>query len=66
MDGNEQQTRYLLARGKVSPEQCANALALLDKYSTEASYWKGVAEKALSENNELRAEVARLNQIARY
>lgn len=66
MDSEEQKLRYLLSRGRISSNDCAHALTLLDKYSAEALYWKTVAEKALNENNELRAEVARLNQIARY
>lgn len=66
MDEIEQKCRYLLNRGRISKTECAEVLNILDKRISEAVYWKSVAERALSENNELRAEVARLNQIARY
>jgi hypothetical protein len=62
----EQKCRYLLNRGRVSRQECAEILSILDERISEATYWKAVAEKALSENGELKAEVARLNQIARY
>jgi hypothetical protein len=41
-------------------------LEALDTRISEATYWKGVAENMMRENNELRAEVSRLTQIARY
>jgi hypothetical protein len=62
----EQKCRYLLNRGRVSKQECVDILSILDERISEATYWKAVAEKALSENGELKAEVARLNQIARY
>jgi hypothetical protein len=62
----EQKCRYLLNRGRVSRQECADILSILDERITEATYWKAVAEKALNENGELKAEVARLSQIARY
>lgn len=62
----EQKCRYLLGRGKISPAECAEVLEALDTRISEATYWKNVAEKMMSENNELRAEVSRLTQIARY
>ena len=62
----EQKCRYLLGRGKVSPAECAEVLEALDTRISEATYWKGVAENMMRENNELRAEVSRLTQIARY
>jgi hypothetical protein len=55
-----------LSRGKISKEDCAQVLNLLDTRISEAGYWKQVAENALSENSELKAENARLSQIARY
>jgi hypothetical protein len=62
----EQRLRYLLSRGKVSGNDCAKILEILDSSTGEASYWKRIAEAKLVENNELRAEVARLNQIKKY
>lgn len=66
MDPIEQKCRYLLGRGRISKNECAEVLDVLDKRIAEAVHWKAIAEKALNDNNELRAEVARLNQIARY
>lgn len=66
MDQIEQKCRYLLSRGRISKTECAEVLDILDKRISEAIHWKAIAEKSLNENNELRAEVARLNQIARY
>lgn len=66
MDQIEQKCRYLLGRGRVSRDECAEILSVLDTRISEAVHWKAIAEKALSDNNELRAEVARLSQIARY
>lgn len=66
MDPIEQKCRYLLGRGRISKNECAEVLDVLDKRIAEATHWKAIAEKALNDNNELRAEVARLNQIARY
>lgn len=66
MDQLEQKCRYLLGRGRVSKTECAEILSILDTRISEAAHWKAIAEKALNDNNELRAEVARLNQIARY
>lgn len=66
MDPKEQKCRYLLGRGKVSKTECTEVLEIFENRIAEANYWKAVAEKALNDNNELRAEVARLNQIARY
>ena len=62
----EQKCRYLLGRGKVSPAECVEILEALDTRISEATYWKNVAENIMRENNELRAEVSRLTQIARY
>lgn len=62
----EQRLRYLLSRGKVSKDDCAQVLDILDTRISEANYWKQIAETRLRENSELRAEVARLSQIARY
>jgi hypothetical protein len=62
----EQKCRYLLGRGKISPTECAEVLEALDTRISEATYWKNIAERMMSENNELRAEVSRLTQIARY
>jgi hypothetical protein len=62
----EQKLRYLLSRGKISKEDCAQVLNLLDARISDANYWKQVAENALRENSELKAENARLSQIARY
>lgn len=66
MNEKEQKCRYLLNRGRVSKTECVEILEILDERISEATYWKAVAQKYLSENNELRAEVARLSQIARY
>lgn len=66
MDPIEQKCRYLLGRGRISRDECAEVLEVLDKRIGEAIHWKAIAEKALNDNNELRAEVARLSQIARY
>jgi hypothetical protein len=66
MDPIEQKCRYLLGRGRISANECAEVLNVLDIRISEATHWKEIAEKALNENNELRAEVARLSQIARY
>jgi hypothetical protein len=62
----EQRLRYLLSRGKVSSGDCAKVLEIMDSSTAEAGYWKKIAEAKLVENNELRAEVARLNQIKKY
>jgi hypothetical protein len=66
MDPIEQKCRYLLNRGRISASECAEVLNVLDTRIAEATHWKAIAEKALNDNNELRAEVARLSQIARY
>ncbi len=67
MDQNEEQKlRYLLSKGKVVGSDCAKILEIMDSRIAEASYWKKIAEAKLVENNELRAEVARLSQIAKY
>lgn len=62
----EQRLRYLLSRGKVSKDDCGLILDILDARISEANYWKQIAETRLRENGELRSEVARLSQIARY
>ena len=66
MQEEEQRLRYLLSRGKITGQDCAKVLEIMDEKISESNYWKKIAEAKLVENNELRAENARLNQIAKY
>jgi hypothetical protein len=66
MEQEEQRLRYLLSRGKISGQDCAKVLEIMEDKISESNYWKKIAEAKLVENNELRAENARLNQIAKY
>lgn len=66
MDPIEQKCIYLLGRGRISKTECAEVLDVLTRRIADSDHWRAIAEQALSINNELRAEVARLSQIARY
>ena len=66
MDQQEQVYRHLLQVARVSKSDCPKILDIMDKHIADSAYWKAVAERALIANNELRAEILRLNQIVKY